>query len=261
MAADVYYKIVSDTCYYSNYQEDEDYALKGTTLGSEEIVTNGKYVEVILNEYPSYSIPMFIFPENASGLFMGATNTEFPNSMYWSVGGAKRLLRAFYNCTNLTHLDCPWDTSSCITFQDMFTNCTSLKYLDLKTWTATDCKTISYMFRGCTSLGWINIENFIINKNNIDPAIAVFYDTFEDCTNLRRVYVRDNTDWMRKYGDITGVSGGSTFTNCISILNWSGDTSIKKACTGTNEYGLGYFSPVSDMIIRNKYVVYMKTKV
>ena len=84
--ANVYYKIDGDNLYYSNNQEEADYALWAT--GS--TVTSGKNVIVILHSQPSYSIELFEFPDEADCLFYGATNTKFENSRNWSTANVTR---------------------------------------------------------------------------------------------------------------------------------------------------------------------------
>ena len=66
----------------------------------------------------------------------------------------------------------------------MFSNCSSLKELNLYNFNTNNVKDMSYMFNGCSSLKELNISNF--NTNNVTNMCYMFYG----CSSLKELKLK-----------------------------------------------------------------------
>ena len=207
MASNIYYKIDGNNIYYSN-QAKVGYDLKEDNSK----LSDGKNVIVKLNQNNQFIFPTGDgFPENASYLFYGATNTSFSNIDKWVVDSNSTTLRGlFQNCVNVTSLDLSgWDTSNVYDLTDMFNGCTNLSTLNTSTWNTSHVNSMARMFKGCSSFEELFLNHFSV------AGVETVANMFENCTSAKLISIKgwDFGSGVQKYVNVT-----SMFENCTSLL-------------------------------------------
>ena len=121
----------------------------------------------------------------------------------------------FYNCSNLTSVNCSnWDTSNVTNMISMFYGCTSLTKLDLSSFNTSKITNMNSMFRDCTSLTSLGLSSF--DTSNVTNMNYMFYNcssltslNFENLNLSKMPYTTSGANY--KY------NCSSMFTNCTAL--------------------------------------------
>ena len=101
----------------------------------------------------------------------------------------------------------------------MFTDCSSLKSLDVSNFDTSKVTDMSYMFQGCSSLQQLDISNFDTSK------VTAMYYMFHTCSSLKSLDI----SWL----DASSVSTTiSMFYICKSLLSIIGDHTLQDVENG-----------------------------
>ena len=164
----------------------QGYALESLDLSEAEIVSGGEaycvWTELSSPIRPGDEpqilwIKNYYTKEGLDALFSSCKNlknVKLPN--HSALGNVTDLYRAFYGCTNLTHVDIPEGVTS---LSSTFEGCTSLTNVDIPD----RVTSLSETFKGCTSLTSVNF----LGKSPLPLDEFGFKDTFRDCPNLQAI--------------------------------------------------------------------------
>ena len=97
----------------------------------------------------------------------------------------------FSNCFSLKFLNLSGIvTKAGVNFGSMFYNCYSLKSLETSHFELGNLGYLitSYMFYNCSSLTSLNLSNFIKTENSY--SLIWMYNMFEDCKNLKYLNIK-----------------------------------------------------------------------
>ena len=170
-------------------------------------------------------------------------DSDFITSKAVSLTGGKGL-GMFSNCLSLKTLNLSNSNVSNVKYMSyVFKNCNALETLNISGWTTTNLEDMSEMFYGCKKLTTLDISNF--NTANVFNMNRSFYG----CEKISRIYVGDN--WTNSKVDVSKNWGVDTFKNCNTIKggtsNWEynpQNTSATYARIG-NAQSIGYLSTKS----------------
>ena len=172
-------------------------ALETIDLSEAEIVSGGEAycvwteLSIFPGEEPQILwIKNYYTKEGLDALFSSCKNlknVKLPN--HSALGNVTDLYRAFYGCTNLTHVDIPEGVTS---LSSTFKGCTSLTHVDIPD----SVTSLSSTFSGCTSLTHVDIPEGVTRMGS----------TFSGCTSLTHVDIPEGVTRM-----------GSTFSGCTSL--------------------------------------------
>ena len=181
-------------------------ALETIDLSEAEIVSGGEAycvwteLSIFPGEEPQILwIRNYYTKEGLDALFSSCKNlknVKLPN--HSALGNVTDLYRAFYGCTNLTHVDIPEGVTR---LSSTFSGCTSLTNVDIPdsvtdlSSTFSGCTSLTHVdipenvtdlqrtFQGCTSLTSVNF----LGKSPLPLNVYGFKDTFKDCPNLQAI--------------------------------------------------------------------------
>jgi len=149
-------------------------------------------------------------------MFNGCTSLKDINLTGWGSKANKvtTALSMFQNSTSLsgtTGFD-SWNLSACTTTLDMFSNCTSVKTLNLSNWNLSNATTIGggeyqSMFRNMNKLETLNVSNWLLNTSGSVNLGGLF----ASCTKLNTI-TGINTWNTSKVTSTTRM-----FQNCTSL--------------------------------------------
>ena len=201
----------------------QGYALESLDLSEAEIVSGGEaycvWTELSSPIRPGDEpqilwIKNYYTKEGLDALFSSCKNlknVKLPN--HSALGNVTDLYRAFYGCTNLTHVDIPEGVTS---LGSTFYGCTSLTQVNIPE----SVTSLSHTFEGCTSLTHVDIPDSVtklshtfegctsLTQVNIPESVTSLSSTFEGCTSLTNVDIPDR---------VTSLS--ETFYGCTSLTH------------------------------------------
>lgn len=167
--------------------------------------------------------------EHMDGMFYRCSNlvkldlSSFDTSNVTTMGGSSKYdgnsfssygqLGMFEDCSSLTSLIIPFNTSHVTDFGMMFRGCDALTTLDISTFDTTAAKNMSSMFDGCKKL--TNIDLSKVNTKNVTSLNGMF----NDCNNLKSLdlssfdtsNVTDMVYMFRNCSALTSLTIGTTF--------------------------------------------------
>ena len=148
----------------------------------------------------------FLEETSLEGFFSNLRNIEYINGIeYFDTKQITNMSYMFSNCNSLKALDLKnFDTSQATNMSRMFSNCTSLEMLDLKNFDTSQATNMSYMFSNCNSLKVLDLKNF-----NTSQATNMS-GMFSECRNLVELDV-SNFDTSK----VEIMS--SMFDTCVSL--------------------------------------------
>lgn len=119
-------------------------------------------------------------PIHTANWFSGCKSlTEIVGLDYLNTSKAESMLGMFSNCSSLTSLDLrSFDTSSVEDMSHMFSKCISLTSLDLSSFNIRNVNKMYGMFDSCSSLTLLDLSNFGLSR------LSEMTFMFHDCTNL-----------------------------------------------------------------------------
>lgn len=125
----------------------------------------------------------------------------------------------FNYCQNLTEIEGleNLNTSNVIYMESMFSNCKSLKRIDVSHFSTENVRDFQDMFSWCSSLENIDVTNFTIRKN------ANLYFMFHSCSNLTEIKI-DIPDYIE---DLRGM-----FNSCRRLLSVTIPQGVKSISLG-----------------------------
>jgi surface protein len=111
----------------------------------------------------------------------------------------------FSECSSLRELNISnFDVTKVTSMQNMFNNCILLKKLDLSNFSTLSLEKIDKMFYNCSSLEFLDISNFDTTK------ITSMDNLFYNCTNLNSLY-------LSSFNNLKVTSMENMFYNCTSL--------------------------------------------
>jgi len=111
----------------------------------------------------------------------------------------------FSQCSSLTYVDTStWDTSNVTDMHQMFYECAELKSINVTNWDTSNVKIMWYMFLGCKALEYIDVSSW--NTDNVTNMWAMF----RDCASLKEIDIRN---W-----DVSNVTDTQTMFARCSML-------------------------------------------
>ena len=154
----------------------------------------------------------------------------------------------FEDCSSLTSLIIPFDTSHVTNFGKMFKSCKALNTLDITTFDTSAAKNMSSMFDGCESL--MNIDLSKISTQNVTSLNGMFYN----CKSLKSIdFSSFNTSkvtnmyyMLRFCKSLINIDVSSFDTQKVTTMHYMFDdcSGLKTLTTGTafkfvgTDYGL-----------------------
>ena len=230
-------------------------ALETIDLSEAEIVSGGEAycvwteLSIFPGEEPQILwIRNYYTKEGLDALFSSCKNlknVKLPN--HSALGNVTDLYRAFYGCTNLTHVDIPEGVTR---LSSTFSGCTSLTNVDIPD-SVTD---LSSTFSGCTSLTHVDIPENVtdlvdtfsgctsLTHVDIPEGVTDLYRAFEGCTSLTHVDIPENvTDLQRTFQGCTSLTSVNFLGKSPLPLNVYGFKDTFKDCP--NLQAILFFSP------------------
>ena len=139
---------------------------------------------------------------------------------------------AFINCTGFQHLD-RLDTSKVTAMDFMFSSCSSLKSLDVRSFNTSNVASMDTMFSGMDGINTLDISSFNTSK------VSNMYYMFGGCKNLKKIYVGPRWSTSKV---TTQRNGRNMFINDTNLRGSSGTTCQAKssAPVATSVYDIGY---------------------
>ena len=132
----------------------------------------------------------------------------------------------FSQCSSLRSLDLSsFNTSKVIGMNLMFYNCTNLESIDLSSFETENLQQMPHMFYSCTKLETLNLSSFAT------PNMTSMLSAFQYCKNLKAIYVTSafTTDKV--------TEGPQAFAGCVNLPNYNPDkTGVEMAHTGEGGY-------------------------
>ena len=146
--------------------------------------------------------------DTSNATAMGSPAGYKENSAYSSIRSGM-----FENCSSLTSLIIPFNTSHVIDFGRMFRKCSALTTLDISTFDTTAAKDMGCMFEGCNNLTNINLSK--ISTKNATSLSGMF----NDCSSLKSLdfssfdtsNVTNMVYMLRNCSALTSLTTGPTF--------------------------------------------------
>lgn len=187
--------------------------------------------------------------------FFGKTN-------FWDVKGIENTENitsfrlAFADCLGLLRFaDSPkLNTTACVDFSDMFTNCDSLQYVDFTMFDMSHATDVYTMFGGCKALSnesvvmdltcAVNAQNMFNNTKirtitiHNSPNLSNMERMFAGCSDLSEISFVDCS-----FGNVSNIR--YTFSSCASLVHFSGLKDIKKSYSLSNSWRLSYDSAMN----------------
>ena len=155
---------------------------------------------------------------SAQSLFLNWSNvTEIQGLNNLDTSNVNDMKAMFSNCSSLKSLDLSnFDTSNVTDMHGMFNNCFSLTSLDLSNFNTSNVTDMNHMFDDCHSLKLLNLSNF--NTNNVTDMNNMFYN----CSSLTSLD-------LSKFdtGKVTDMSSMFYLCNSLESLNISNFTTSK----------------------------------
>lgn len=132
----------------------------------------------------------------------------------------------FSQCSSLRSLDLSsFNTSKVIGMDLMFFNCTNLESIDLSSFETENLQQMPHMFYSCTKLETLDLSSFAT------PNMTSMLSAFQNCKNLKTIYVTSafTTD--------KGTEGRTAFAGCVNLPNYNPNkTGVEMAHTGEGGY-------------------------
>lgn len=132
----------------------------------------------------------------------------------------------FSQCSSLRSLDLSsFNTSKVIGMNLMFYNCTNLESIDLSSFETENLQQMPHMFYSCTKLETLDLSSFAT------PNMTSMLSAFQNCKNLKTIYVTSafTTDKV--------TEGPQAFAGCVNLPNYNPDkTGVEMAHTGEGGY-------------------------
>ena len=136
------------------------------------------------------------------------------------------MVSMFSQCSSLRSLDLSsFNTSKVIGMNLMFYNCTNLESIDLSSFETENLQQMPHMFYSCTKLETLDLSSFAT------PNMTSMLSAFQNCKNLKTIYVTSafTTD--------KGTEGRTAFAGCVNLPNYTLDkTGVEMAHTGAGGY-------------------------
>lgn len=136
------------------------------------------------------------------------------------------MVSMFSQCSSLRSLDLSsFNTSKVIGMNLMFYNCTNLESIDLSSFETENLQQMPHMFYSCTKLETLDLSSFAT------PNMTSMLSAFQNCKNLKTIYVTSafTTD--------KGTEGRTAFAGCVNLPNYNPDkTGVEMAHTGEGGY-------------------------
>ena len=122
----------------------------------------------------------------------------------------------FAGCSSLEELRLGFETDNVEFFNNMFSACTNLRYLDIQFFTFTNAENTSAMFKGCESLETI----ICLNDLNSATSLSTYDGMFEGCEKLKgsKGTVFDLMVTDKTYARIDGGSGDEGYFSQLPDL-------------------------------------------
>lgn len=132
----------------------------------------------------------------------------------------------FSQCSSLRSLDLSsFNTSKVIGMNLMFFNCTNLESIDLSSFETENLQQMPHMFYSCTKLEKLDLSSFAT------PNMTSMLSAFQNCKNLKTIYVTSafTTDKV--------TESRTAFAGCVNLPNYTTDkTGVEMAHTGAGGY-------------------------
>ena len=134
----------------------------------------------------------------------------------------------FSQCSSLRSLDLSsFNTSKVIDMHLMFFKCTNLESIDLSSFDTENLQRMAHMFSSCTKLEMLDLSSFAT------PNMTSMLSAFQNCKNLKTIYVTSafTTDKV--------TEGRSAFAGCVNLPNYNPNpnkTGVEMAHTGEGGY-------------------------
>lgn len=132
----------------------------------------------------------------------------------------------FSQCSSLRSLDLSsFNTSKVIDMHLMFYKCTNLESIDLSSFDTENLQRMARMFYSCTKLAMLDLSSFA--THNMTSMLSAF----QYCKNLKTIYVTSafTTDKV--------TEGPYAFAGCVNLPNYNPDkTGVEMAHTGEGGY-------------------------
>lgn len=140
------------------------------------------------------------------------------------------LNQVFYNCSKLKYINATsWDTSKVTNMNSMFSNCTNLETLDLSSWDVSNVVTLQGAFNNCSKLKSINTDGWDTSK--VTNLNSTFFGISAESLNLSHWNTSNvttinlmftscrNLKHVNTYGWNTSniINTARPFNNCINL--------------------------------------------
>ena len=244
----------------NNQQQTKSRLLDGPSFRTiiNEYIYNNYYQKVIFLQVDDISKGDIDLSNNQDKTIMGHVedNTLMIESKY--IIEANPISRAMFHGLPITSVKFDnFDTSIVHNMDAMFSECSSLKEVDMSKFNTLNVQYLGGMFNDCYALEKIDLSNFEIPK--LVEMHLMFYGceklqeldltgfssehlnsvthAFNDCTKLEKIYVSDN--WVQSFNITYGSK--AMFSNNIKLQGKIKFDSSKIDCDMAN-YQTGYFT-------------------
>ncbi len=137
-------------------------------------------------------------------LFYGYSNmTEIDNIEYISTQDATSFESMFSGCTSLEELDLrSFETSNVTVMAEMFNNCSSLLSLDVTNFNTSEVTAMYGMFTNCSSLTKLDLSSFDTSNAGEPQQLrgrGPLFSMFQNCTNLETLVLGEKFNTLNGY--------------------------------------------------------------
>ena len=235
---------------YNYYSSSEDILVDDATLTKKDSQPNGVKRRSSIIPSQLESITIVEFDESfancttlisTAGWFAGLTNL----TSIISIGNLKtdnvtNMASMFSGCSSLTSLDLrTFNTANVTGMSDIFYGCTSLTSLDVSHFNTGSVTDMSFMFRGCSGLTSLDLSGF--NTANVTNMASMF----RGCSGLTSLDVsRFNTANVTYMGDMFAGCTSLTILD-VSQFNTENVTSMSSmfyGCSGLTSLDVSNFN-------------------
>lgn len=165
-------------------------------------------------------------------MFSGCSALQEINLSGLTFKGMTSLESLFDGCKSLKQIDVSGIDASLVTnFIDVFSNCSQLTEITgLENFNTSSAVTYCQMFENCSALDMLDLSNFQIKK------VQETTNMFNGCSNLKTIYA---SEWATEGPSTLRSNSSGMFSKCSSLPNYGSGQSITMAKWKENG---GYFT-------------------
>lgn len=164
--------------------------------------------------------------QNFAGMFGNGSATSFEtiNITGWDTSSAMTFSQMFYNCSNLKEIIGieNLNLKNAKTTQSMFYKCNALDNMDVSRWNMSNVTDSRWMFYECSSISELNVSNW--NTENITLMKSMFYGCGElvtlDVSNWKTGKVEDMSYMFAMKSSNGYPAGAITKLTALDVSNW-----------------------------------------